>query len=202
MLVSFIKSIYSSCGYVNVNSDCSSSTADIRSLRKQCEKNLSFDETLISSAVSSASQYYSAVNVENQQSVETKSGSSSQCSNDDDNDDDNDGDGYDDTSSNESRHTMEQFATPSSSDPLHNDRDLFDGKKPLFDDDASFDTPALQRSSTSVKCDRPNLNSIISLDDSMANGNFDSTNSTEVWSFGKNSYGQLGHGDLDDRYLD
>lgn len=74
---------------------------------------------------------------------------------------------------------------------------LFEGKQSLFREEPDIDNP-LQRTRSSAVSKRTlkPLEHLTSLDDSL-NCPFDS--STQVWTFGKNSYGQLGHGDVDDR---
>jgi len=77
------------------------------------------------------------------------------------------------------------------------DTALFEGKKSLF----SEDIPLTRTRSTVItkKISLPTFNSAVSLDDNINNSLFDMSTSTQVWTFGKNSYGQLGHGDLEDK---
>ena len=80
-------------------------------------------------------------------------------------------------------------------------KEIFEGKKSFFLDETS-DGSLATRSRSKVltkKISLPTFNSSVSIDDNI-NGTFEVATSTQVWTFGKNSYGQLGHGDLEDRW--
>ena len=82
-------------------------------------------------------------------------------------------------------------------------KEIFEGKKSIFTED-SAENPSMRSRRSQVltkKISLPTFNSAISIDDSI-DSNFETSTSTQVWTFGKNSYGQLGHGDLDDRYVE
>ena len=82
-------------------------------------------------------------------------------------------------------------------------KEIFEGKKSIFTEE-SAETPSMRQRRSQVitkKISLPTFNSAISIDDSI-DSNFETSTSTQVWSFGKNSYGQLGHGDLEDRYIE
>ena len=81
--------------------------------------------------------------------------------------------------------------------------EIFDGKQSFFSEEVAENSSGRSRSSKVLtkKISLPTFNSAISIDDSI-DSNFEIATSTQVWTFGKNSYGQLGHGDLDDRYIE
>lgn len=96
--------------------------------------------------------------------------------------------------------TLEALETYTVDINCQTQENLFNGKHSLFNDGVDIDNP-LPRTRSSAFSRKPvkSLNSLVSLEDSMSGGLLDS--STQVWSFGKNSYGQLGLGDIEDRYV-
>eukprot|EP00111_Clytia_hemisphaerica_P024307 TCONS_00071687-protein len=110
--------------------------------------------------------------------------------------------------------SLEKLSSSSSIDkdgeitPLQNkDNEIFSGKKAFFSEEniqeSESPIPGRSRSSEVVtrKISLPTFNSAISIDDTLNTNLFEMSTSTQVWTFGKNSYGQLGHGDVEDRFV-
>ena len=76
---------------------------------------------------------------------------------------------------------------------------LFDGKKSLFDNSKKERLQTLQSFSiieTDDESLQPTVSSCLTTESDSNYGSLETVLSTEVWSWGRNVYGQLGHGDV------